>query len=173
MKQAIVLAAISLLLYSCSEDSTDIPRDAQQEYAETFPDPDGVVTTSYSSSILEEYSIVDGKLTIVLKEPNTHSDYFESGDKLNKLFAIETMRLFYKIPDITAIEMTTNIAMGNYHLNVSKDQIQEFYGIRIDSLREFQDTGQLMIGDRWRNDFLSRFDSKNKRAEFAQRFVKK
>lgn len=171
MKNATCIICLVLFLPSCTVDEPDESAPVVENTPKTYPQLSTAVTTSFSNSILQDYSLDGSKLTIELREPQGIGDYYESGDKLNKLLAIEPIRMFYKIPNITEVEIIANLNMGSFHLVVTKSQAESFYSIDIDGMREYFDTGQLMPGDKWRTQFIQRFDEPSTRARFVQRFL--
>ena len=60
----------------------------------------------FSSSILESVKMHDGNGEIIFKDPPNMASYFRTGDKINKIFAIESARLFRDVPDLNSLTMT-------------------------------------------------------------------
>ncbi len=142
-----------------------------------YDSPEKVVSTSFSQSIVKSMSFKNGKLVIVLKDPDKSSKYFTTGDKINKIFAIEPARFFYKIPSLDVVDMTIVLPSKKYKLVITRAQLESYYNIKMANIREYWDEegafkNLLKVGDKWRNQFIRKYDSKSQRAKFVRKFVK-
>jgi hypothetical protein len=88
-------------------------------------------------------------------------DYFGSGDKINKVMAVESARLFREVPSLNRLKLTIPNEGRTYSLNITRSQIEAHYGLK------FAGMGLEM----WRERFTTKFDTKPSRAAFAKKFV--
>ncbi len=168
---------VLVFVVSCSntEEKQPTPEPQQEvvkEVEKTFPTWEAAISSSFSSSIVKSSNFENGLLTIELGESSAVDGYYDSGDKVNKFLSIEPVRLFYKIQDMNSISMNIDIKAGKYNLNITKAELEKYYGISIDEMREFGDNGNLITGDNWRNQFSNIYDDKDNRAKFVKQFVK-
>lgn len=162
----------SFLLIGCNKKEEQIEK-KEEKMEKKFRNWDAVVESVFPTSMRKSASFNDGYLKIELKERESAPGYYDTGDKVNKILAIESVRLFYKIPVLKKLDLSLNINSGNYYLIINKEEIEDFYAIDIEELREFYDTGELRIGDKWRESFINLFDNKDNRMLFFEKFVNK
>lgn len=117
----------------------------------------------FSTSIIESVSESGSNGKISLKIPERMPDYFESGDKANKVFAIESARLFRDVPGLNRLTLQIPKAEGAQVLDISRADIEKYYGVDLAA----------MNGDpaAWRETFIQQHDTKGSRADFVKRFV--
>lgn len=117
----------------------------------------------FSPSVIESVNESDSVGEISFKVPERMPDYFESGDKGNKVLAIESGRLFRDVPSLKRLKLKIPNDGAIRVLDISRSDIEQYYGV---------DFGA-MNGDpnAWRTDFIQRYDTKQSRAEFVKRFV--
>lgn len=85
-------------------------------------------------------------------------EYFETGDKINKIAAIESARLFRESEGLNKLQMFFQTSDGGYEVVVTRDQIEDYYGQPFEA------------GMNWEG-FISQFDNEDSRADFAEEFV--
>ncbi|MCO7537637.1 hypothetical protein NJH24_23010 [Pseudomonas asiatica] len=117
----------------------------------------------FSSSVVKSAEGSGATGNIEFKVPDRQPDYFESGDKANKIFAIESVRLFRDMPDLGRLTITIPRSNTAQTLNVSRSQVEQHYGITLSTLKA--DPGA------WREQFIQVNDNPEARAEFVQEFV--
>ncbi|MDM8525031.1 type VI secretion system-associated protein TagO [Desulfococcaceae bacterium HSG8] len=117
----------------------------------------------FSTSILASYTIEKREGVIVFKDPPQMPTYFRTGDKINKVFAIESTRLFRDVPGLKSLEMTIPLKEATHSMSVSREQIEKFYKTRFSDMK-----GDL---DAWREQFIKKYDSKRSRRKFARRYA--
>ncbi len=117
----------------------------------------------FSTAIIDTVKSNKGKGEILFKDPSSMPSYFRTGDKVNKVFAIESARLFRNSPNLNALKMTIPLEK-NYTMNISRVEIEKFYNVNLSSMKDNL--------ERWRTDFIQKYDSKETRAKFAAKFVK-
>jgi hypothetical protein len=157
---------LSIFIISCTTSEEEPKKELKYPAWETS------VNSSFSSSILRSSSFENGKLSIVLGESSLSKNYLTTGDKINKLLAIESARLFYKTPEINSLDIIIDASPDKYHLSITKAELESYYGINFEGIREHSDTGELTAGDLWKNDFIRIWDNKESRANFVNIFVK-
>jgi hypothetical protein len=119
-----------------------------------------VVQRIFSSNVIDSISYNNGKGIIIFKQ---NDDYFGTGDKINKIFAIESVRIFRDDQDIHALQMVIPISKKIYMMNVNKTDIELFYNINITDLSNNPET--------WRINFINKYDNKNIRKMFVAKFA--
>lgn len=118
----------------------------------------------FSSSILESVRIYKGNGEIIFKDSPKMSSYFRTGDKINKIFAIESARLFRDVRDLKSLKMTIPLEKRTYAMSISRKTIEKFYGLNFSAMKGNVDT--------WRSKFIKKYDNKKIRAYFAAKFAK-
>lgn len=117
----------------------------------------------FSSSIIQSIKDNDGTGEIIFKTPENMPSYFVTGDRVNKVFAIESARLFRDLPSLERLRFQVPSDGKIYSMLITRQEIEKFYDIDFKSM-----SGSLDI---WREDFIKRYDNKESRAGFAERFV--
>lgn len=117
----------------------------------------------FSPSVIESLSESGEIGKISFKIPERMPDYFESGDKTNKVFAIESARLFRDVPNLKRLTLEIPNAEGVQVLNVSRADIEKYYGVDLAAMN-----GNPAA---WREGFIQQHDTKGSRADFVKRFV--
>ncbi|MGE0086532.1 MAG: hypothetical protein AB7S75_19160 [Desulfococcaceae bacterium] len=115
----------------------------------------------FSVSILKSVKFKNGKGTILFNASD--AEYFTTGDKINKIFAIESARLFRDVDDLTVLEMTIPLKEGTRKMSIMREQIEVFYKVKFAPMK-----GDL---NAWRMQFLKPYDNKQARADFCKKFV--
>lgn len=100
---------------------------------------------------------------ISLKIPTRMPDYYESGDKANKVFAIDSVRVFRDVPKLERLVVTLPREDKVQTLDVTRAQVEQYYDISLSDLAPHT--------SKWREEFIQRYDNKQARAEFVERFV--
>ena len=118
----------------------------------------------FSPSVIESVSELGGIGKISFKIPERMPDYFESGDKANKVFAIESVRLFRDVPSLKRLTLKIPKTEGTQVLDISRADIEKYYGVDL-SVRSGDPAA-------WREGFIHQRDTKDSRADFVKRFVK-
>ena len=122
------------------------------------------VKKNFSGSILNSVTTKDGIGYVIFKDLPKMPEYFRTGDKINKVFAVESARLFRELPDLRGLKMTIPLKEKTYAMGITREQIEKFYGLRFSAMK-----GNL---EAWRNKFIRKYDSRKSRAKFAAKFVK-
>lgn len=137
-------------------EQATITQTAPQQQDTNFPE---VAQRYFSSAVTAEVAQDNGVGRIVFKK---NPDYFETGDKISKIMAIESARLFREVPGLTALQFSIPASDGTHEMSVTRQQLEDFYG---GPMSRFADL------DAWRNQFLPQYDTKESRAAFVQKFV--
>lgn len=123
---------------------------------------------SFSQTVINKIEFQDNAGYIIFK---INDDYFGTGDKINKICAIESARLFMYVPTLSTLKIaiplqrsTRQYKNGWYVLQITRGQIEKTYDM------EFNES---LIGEGWRNKFLQEYNSKKIRAVFANHFVRR
>ncbi|MFV2945270.1 hypothetical protein [Pseudomonas japonica] len=117
----------------------------------------------FSPSVIESVSESGANGKISFKIPERMPDYFESGDKTNKVFAIESARLFRDVPSLKRLTLKIPSAEGAQVLDISRTDIEKYYGVDLAAMNGNPGA--------WRDGFIQQHDTKSSRAEFVKRFV--
>ncbi|MCP4339838.1 MAG: hypothetical protein GY799_13345 [Desulfobulbaceae bacterium] len=115
----------------------------------------------FPKSVLKSSAFDKGTGIIIFRQ---NTEYFGTGDKINKIHAIESARLFRDVSELKALRMTIPLSDKTYVLNINRQTIQRYYNINFGSLK-----GDL---EAWRTKFIQQYDSKRLRARFAAKFVR-
>jgi len=116
-----------------------------------------------SSSVIESLSESGAAGKVVLKVPTRMPDYYESGDKANKVFAIESVRVFRDVPKLERLVVTIPREDKVQTLDVTRAQVEQYYGISLTELAANPSS--------WRESFIQSHDNKQSRADFVKKFV--
>ncbi|MBH3411457.1 hypothetical protein [Pseudomonas putida] len=129
-------------------------------YAGEFSDK---VERVLSSSTIDSVSESGKAGNVVLKVPARSPDYYESGDKANKILAVESVRIFREVPDLERLKITIPRDGKAQTLDVTRAQVEKFYEISLSELAANPSS--------WRESFIQPHDNKQSRADFVQKFV--
>lgn len=88
--------------------------------------------------------------------------YFATGDKLRKMFAIETARFFWKVPLMESFAMQIVSKGMDFRLSITRAEIEKYYKIRFSTMTEEQ----------WRENYIKKYDSKKSRMAFCTKYVR-
>lgn len=116
----------------------------------------------FSSTIIASVKESGPAGEVTFKVPERTANYFVTGDKLNKVFAIDSARIFRDVEDLERLTFHIPAHGKTHSMRVTRAEIEKHYGL---SFRG-------MSMDAWRNEFIQVFDNKPSRAKFAERFVK-
>lgn len=119
--------------------------------------------STFSNSVTDAVSLKDHNLVIKLKMPSTMKDYFTTGDKANKVFAIDSCRMLRNNPDVQHITIRLPMPDGMRVLSVSRKEIEDYYGVNFSAMKDNMDL--------WRESFSYVYDNKESRQRFVNRFV--
>jgi hypothetical protein len=103
-------------------------------------------------------------LQIAFKIPAGEPDYFTSGDKANKVFAIESARLFRDLPSLQRLIFAIPNNGVLWVLDISRSDIESYYELRFSAM-----SGDPSV---WRSQFLRNYDTEQSRADFVKFFVR-
>ncbi|MNM99596.1 hypothetical protein D3C81_1121610 [compost metagenome] len=102
--------------------------------------------------------------TVVLKVPERFPTYYETGDKANKVFAIDSVRIFRDVPVLKRLIVTVpREGKRSQTLDVTRAEVEQYYQIDLSELAPHSTN--------WREGFIQQYDNKQARAEFVERFV--
>jgi hypothetical protein len=183
MKVVLLLPFLSLviLLAACSKEkpatidtpAADTPAASATPEAPAAPTPspapvdssrfEKTVRKNFSSGIIREVKTKGGLGAIIFKEPAGDASYFSTGDRVNRIFAIESMRLFRDVPDLDALQMVIEYRKMEQQLEVTRAEAEEFYKMKF--------TG--MSDDDWKKRFVEKYDTEGNRQFFVKTFTGK
>lgn len=115
----------------------------------------------FSPSILDSVAFDDGHGDIVFKSPKVLPDYFETGDKANKIFAIDSCRLFRDMPYVSSLSLKLPVEDGPTSMTLNRLDVEDYYGIDFSEMH-----GDM---DAWRS-FSADFNNKTSRESFVESF---
>ncbi|MFJ8528672.1 hypothetical protein [Bacillus sp. NPDC094106] len=84
---------------------------------------------SYANIIADKPEMKD------LKE-ETYKEYWKTGDRIDKLFVIETTRLFKKNPVLQNLEVILPFEGKTYEASINKNELEKFLKVKMDTLNE-------------------------------------
>lgn len=99
---------------------------------------------------------------VSLKVPERTPTYYESGDKANKVFAIDSVRVFRDVPKLERLVVTIPREDKVQTLDVTRTQVEQYYGISLSDLAN---------PSNWRESFIQPHDTEQSRADFVKKFV--
>ena len=133
-------------------------------------DFESVAKLTFSTSVVKSMEYQDGTGVIIFK---VNDDYFGTGDKSNKICAIESARLFTWVPELKILKIaiplsrnTRSYKCGIHTLVISRSRIEKFYGMTF--TKKLHENNH----EPWRQKFIRKYDNKKVRAIFAKNFVK-
>ena len=133
------------------------------------------VNASFTRAILHDYDYDGHTLTVRLVDPKVqgaiYETYLTTGDKINKLLACEPVRLFCKIIELRKIEIALATDEKIYALVIHKPEVEQFYSIDIDALRNMNENEVHYMGEKWIQEFIDKIDTKERRQQFIDGYV--
>lgn len=133
-----------------------------------------IIHQSFSEKIIKKYSYSDtnNEITLMLYQPHgeIYENYFTE-NKISKIFVIEIMRLFYKIQDLEKLNLSLETPNAIFFLNQTMSQTERNYGVSIDLLREYDDNGNIIVGENWRRNVLTKYADKTSRLAFLKKYL--
>lgn len=119
----------------------------------------------FSPAVIESVSDSGSSGEVTFKVPERMPDYFDTGDKINKVFAIESARIFRDVESLEHLTLKVPKEGEMYILAISRTNIENYYGVNFSGMR-----ADLNL---WRSNFVNIYDNKKSRAEFSEKFVTK
>lgn len=116
--------------------------------------------TFFSKSKMVDIKFENGSGRILFKKDNL---YFGTGDKINKIAAIESARLFRDVPELKKLMIFIPLFNKTHMLSITRHEIEDHYNL---NLVMFNDNL-----DAWRREFIQKYDSKKLRSQFASKFI--
>ena len=136
----------------------------------TSSDAKKIVSLSVSSTFIKSVIVNEKTLQVHLKESNSQdpifATYYNTGDKRNKLLAIESIRWMVKMPGIDKVDLTIDADGRVSHVVIPRDEIETYLGTNLSSYSD----GEGSINDKWRIEFGRTHDSKKGRLAIVQKF---
>lgn len=117
----------------------------------------------FAGAVVESIKESGASGEVIFRVPERGPDYFESGDKVNKVFAIESARMFRDVKGLERLTFRVPADGQKYAMNISRADIEKHYGVDFAAMN-----GDL---DAWRTTFIQKYDNKQSRAEFVEKFV--
>lgn len=130
---------------------------------------EAVVTRSVSSAFHESIEVDGRSATVVFRKNNSddvYIDYFTTGDKTNKVLAIESARWFRDLPSLERLTLTVPAETGSITVELDRLTVERYYNVDFDELRADESL------DSWRAQISEPHNNKEPRAEFVRRFRK-
>lgn len=90
-------------------------------------------------------------------------EYFETGDKINKILMEAPIRIVRHYPDIKNVSIIIQSSNKKYSIDITREQIESFTGVKMDTIK---------TDDDWREKISNKFFVKNIRSEFIKKYVK-
>ncbi|OLO05093.1 hypothetical protein [Salinicola socius] len=135
------------------------PAAAESQFAQVDSFRAGVQRI-FSPSILEDVDFKNGHGEIVFHAPKVLPDYFEAGDKVNKIFALESARLFRDMPTLKSLDMAILVEGEARAISLERGAVEDYYSV---------DFTQLSDKRRWQS-FVADNDSNEMRQAFVDNF---
>lgn len=126
-----------------------------------------IVNASVSSAVLRSVDFDDGFLTVEIEHNDStpeFASYLATRDKIEKIFALEVPRWFYKMPHVDSIEVVIEMPEKTYRLDVDRSDLELFFDLTFDAELPRDKA-------RWDTEFLKPYDNAETRARFMSEFV--
>ena len=135
--------------------------------------PLGTISSHFSDDIIDDvnWNMYEYYATVKLHESELVKDYYESDDRVSRIFAIESYRLFYLVPEIERLVLELKINKGHFKMYITKDQIEEAYRLKIEDILEYDKNKKIKIGNKFQNQFIKKYDHKRYRDFFVLQYV--
>lgn len=131
-------------------------------------DFENAVYLSFSPDLIQKTKYQNNAGSVVF---SVNDKYFGTGDKINTICAIESARLFMYVSNLHMLKLsiplkkdTHQYEKGIYVLQISRPEIQAAYRMKFDGA---------LIGNKWRERFIQKYDHQDIRKIFADRYVKR
>lgn len=121
------------------------------------------VETAFSPSVIASVKETGTNGEVTLKAPERMPDYFDSGDKAYKVFAIDSARIFVAAAGLERLTLRLPRAGQMYAMDISRADAEKYYGVNFSEMSGNRDA--------WRNDFAAKYDNKVSRSAFVEKFV--
>ncbi|BCG59160.1 hypothetical protein [Paenibacillus sp. URB8-2] len=92
-----------------------------------------------------------------------YTDYFGTGDAINKILMEEPTRLFRHFPGTASIDITIPYSGKTYSVSLTKGSVENFFNTDLDGIK---------TDEQWREQISSPYFNKKYRDQFAERYVK-
>ncbi|MDC0761715.1 hypothetical protein POF51_13495 [Brevibacillus sp. AG] len=90
-------------------------------------------------------------------------NYWESGDAINKALMEEPIRLLKEFPELQKVKVTLNHGK-KYTTEVDRATIEDYLKVNLVETKTDK--------DKWRNEIVNKFFTKEERAKYIEKFVK-
>ena len=117
----------------------------------------------FSPSVIESINESGTSGEVAFKAPERMPDYFESGDKANKVLAIESVRVFRDVPGLERLKLKVPQGATERVLDVSRADVESYYKVSFSEMNSDPNV--------WRTKFIQNYDNKESRADFVDRFA--
>ncbi|MCP4112921.1 MAG: hypothetical protein GY749_46580 [Desulfobacteraceae bacterium] len=136
-------------------------RDVYKKKLETYHTPEKefeyYTELSFPRNLIKSARLSEGTGIISFKEK---ADYFGTGDKINKIFAIESVRLFRSMDWVSQLKLTIPLTGKKYILEITRKQAEKYYNINIPELKDMR---------QW-DKFIQKHHNKESRKKFSAKF---
>lgn len=117
----------------------------------------------FSPSVIGSVKELGSVGEVEFKVPERMPEYFEAGDKANKILAIDSARLFRELPGLERLALTIPKGEKQQRIDLSRADIEKYYKVSFTAMNKDQNL--------WRNEFIQTYDNKASRAQFVDHFV--
>lgn len=117
----------------------------------------------FSPSVIDSINESGTSGEVAFKVPERMPDYFESGDKANKVLAIESVRVFRDVPGLERLKLKVPKGATVQVLDVSREDVESYYKVSLSEIKSDPNA--------WRTKFIQNYDNKESRADFVERFA--
>lgn len=117
----------------------------------------------FSPSVIKSINESGTNGEVAFKVPERMPDYFESGDKANKVLAIESVRVFRDVPGLERLKLKVPQGATERVLDVSRADVESYYKVSFSEMNSDPNA--------WRTKFIQNYDNKESRADFVERFA--
>ncbi|NTU23051.1 hypothetical protein HPY28_22295 [Brevibacillus sp. HB1.2] len=90
-------------------------------------------------------------------------NYWESGDAINKALMEEPIRLLKEFPELQKVKVTLNHGK-KYTTEIDRATIEDYLKVNLAETKTDK--------DKWRNEIVNKFFTKEERAKYIEKFVK-
>ena len=177
MRLLLLSLSVSIILAACSKEKppaentppavTSAPPAAPA--TGTAPAPAEAVVDStlfektvgkvFAGNIVKEVRTKGSLGAIVFTEPGGDKTYYATDDRINRIFAIESMKLFRDIPDLGALQMIIQYNRIEQQVEVTRAEAEKFYKVTFAGMSEAD----------WQQ-FVEKQDNPDSRKSFTKAF---
>jgi len=151
-KSKFILISILLSLFSSLAVHAELKKDDFKSQALSL----------FSVTVLQSLSVNEKTGVAMLRFKDTPA-YLGVADKANRIFAIDSLKLFINLPDMTELSLIVPLEGKIHTLKITPAELESYYKVSIALLTD-------KIG-LWKDAILDKYDNPIEREKFAKQYV--